>query len=448
MPSRFNRRWGRTVVPAPSAGTSTAIKDRAVRTKGSTPTLGVAGTGITDANFGSRISRVTDANTVAASVGAAYTMGGSSWTLSWNADSTKFFGQGRGGQFMLFDWNPVTRIGTFNRNLPFNFGAVFDPTNPNLIYGYWTGNANGNTIVKVDYSTTPSTITALTSGLAQVPTIPNPSYGNSIQIGGTKLMFTCGGVSQDFNTHIIYYPLDNPGAAQIFANYARTGYYSHSAHIDKSGAHVFFFPSSLSGAPYQVYRWTPALDTVVAMSDTGGGHTSFGYNAIINADAFSTWDSAQWIYRTCTDMATKRELVSPVLSPQEIYLGEHTSWNSASASSLVPVVSGTYRIYNGPQHVAPGPVNTTEWRPWDEELISIQTDGAASTVWRHCHHRSLTYPDGTNVNGYQFEFTPRPNVSPDGNWIAFSSNWDKTLGTDTTTGMSRTDIFVVERFLG
>jgi hypothetical protein len=46
-----------------------------------------------------------------------------------------------------------------------------------------------------------------------------------------------------------------------------------------------------------------------------------------------------------------------------------------------------------------------------------------------------------------FWYQPRPNVSPDGRWALFTSNWEKTLGTEATadpTTRARQDVFVVE----
>ena len=43
--------------------------------------------------------------------------------------------------------------------------------------------------------------------------------------------------------------------------------------------------------------------------------------------------------------------------------------------------------------------------------------------------------------------TPRVNVSPDGQWALFTSNWEKTLGTDPKVeagGLHRQDVFLVD----
>jgi hypothetical protein len=110
---------------------------------------------------------------------------------------------------------------------------------------------------------------------------------------------------------------------------------------------------------------------------------------------------------------------------------------------LRPVLAGTDRYANNP-----GP-----WREWDDEIIAIRTDGGPTTVWRFAHHRS----DVNCVNAVPactedkdpFWYTPRPNISPDGRWAIFTSNWERSLGIDCctsaeTTPNRRQDVFVVQ----
>ena len=69
-----------------------------------------------------------------------------------------------------------------------------------------------------------------------------------------------------------------------------------------------------------------------------------------------------------------------------------------------------------------------------------------ATVWRFAHHRSDMRND-QDATRMSFWYEPRPNVSHDGRWVLFTSNWEKTLGTDPTadpTSGARHDVFVVE----
>jgi hypothetical protein len=40
-------------------------------------------------------------------------------------------------------------------------------------------------------------------------------------------------------------------------------------------------------------------------------------------------------------------------------------------------------------------------------------------------------------------YRPRPNVSPDGRRVIFTSNWEKTLGIDPGTNTFRQDVFLL-----
>src|SRR4029077_20967225 len=116
------------------------------------------------------------------------------------------------------------------------------------------------------------------------------------------------------------------------------------------------------------------------------------------------------------------DLITQVLTPQETYAGDHASWNNAQSGTLVPFVTGFYRSAS----------ETAQWRPWDDEIVAVQTSGGAA-VWRFAHHRTALV---------SFWDTPRANVSQDGRWALFTSNWEKTLGADPGGG-PREDVFMV-----
>jgi hypothetical protein len=125
-----------------------------------------------------------------------------------------------------------------------------------------------------------------------------------------------------------------------------------------------------------------------------------------------------------------------VLTPKQIFLSDHASWANAQPNVLVPVITGTYRYG----------INTVPWRAWDDEIIAIETGappGTGARVWRFAHHRSDVRHDA-NPAGLEFWYQPRPNVSPDGRWVIFTSNWEKTLGTDPRIGTHREDVFLIQ----
>jgi hypothetical protein len=225
----------------------------------------------------------------------------------------------------------------------------------------------------------------------------------------------------------------------------------HAVVIDKSGRYITLYPTATDlGSPRyasQVYVWDTTTDILTAITSGGmdgspdahpDGHATTGYGYGVNHDCCvgGAWDAAQWLIRSFASPLSPWALINPVLTPKEIYLSDHLSWNNAQPNTLVPVISATYRYGD----------NTTAWRAWDDEVIAIETDapaGTGATVWRFAHHRSDVASD-TNPLVLSFWYTPRPNVSPDGRWVLFTSNWEKTLGSDPKDSTHREDVFVVQ----
>ncbi len=221
----------------------------------------------------------------------------------------------------------------------------------------------------------------------------------------------------------------------------------HAAAIDRSGEFVIVYPTADDlGAPRYAppaYVWdlvTNRLTALPLIPAITGGHDGYGYGVRVNQDCCTktTWDAAQWQFRTLLNPLVTFDLITNVLLPKEIYLEDHPSWHNAQPDRLVPFIDANYRQGD----------DTTPWRAWDEEVFAVQTEGAGSggSVWRFAHHRSLVASDLDPME-ISFWNTPRANVSPDGRWALFTSNWDKTLGIDPRNdpdGKHRQDVFLVQ----
>jgi hypothetical protein len=107
------------------------------------------------------------------------------------------------------------------------------------------------------------------------------------------------------------------------------------------------------------------------------------------------------------------------------YDGEHSSWFNASTNPNAPILFSRYDVSAPPSRL-----------PWLGEIILAATDGS-NTVWRFAHNHN----DGNTFYGQAFA-----QISNDGRWALFSSNWDGTLGgSNGDFGLStRIDTFVVE----
>ena len=451
--------------PPPPPPPSGPISDRIARPKPPLPTIGSAGSRFVDPVFGSAIARVTDASTRPNALNRSFRTPSASHTLAWNANSTLFYVVSTDGTVVPYALSPGT--GTTSRipsaggdgglTLQFNAEPEFSAIAPNLIYGVIYG-VDTRTIAAFDFDT--NTYSTLLNLDTVAPSLSG-TYVGGIAVGALqteRMIVFFGGPSQDRHYYALWLSTDGSGTRKLLNTLTSTlngaptnitlNFRLHSASIDRSGRFVFLYPTAVDlGAPRhasQVYVWDTDLDTFTALTSGGadgspathaGGHDAPGYGYSVNHDCCvsTSWDAGQWELRRLDAPLVAWDLVSPVLTPQEIYLSDHPTWNNARPDVLVPFINATFRYGNNP---AP-------WRPWDEEIIGVRTDvPLGATVWRYAHHRSAVGSD-TDASVPYFWYEPRPNVSRDGRWVIFTSNWEKTLGTDPGTNTARQDVFLL-----
>lgn len=435
-----------------------AITDRVARPKPPLPALGSAGFAFNDPTFGSKIVRVTDGQTRPGLVNRSFRVPSNAHTAAWNTTATLFFVISNDGTLIPYHFDASTMTASRLPSAPNENGGLtltfytepqFSLVDPNVIYG--GGGSNNRTILSYNFSTgVYSTIVNLddiVGGLAN-------TYIGTVTTGGVPnellLTFFGGGV-QDAHYYALLQPIAG-GPSKLLNTVASTingvptstvlNFHIHAMQIDKSGRYVFIYPSGADlAAPRlasQVYLWDTATDAIMALTPNmhPAGHDAAGFGVWVNQDCCTTsaWDAAQWQFRWLSSPLQTSDLISPILTPQEIYMADHTTWNNAQPDRLVPVISSTYRYGS----------NTAPWRAWDDEIIAIDTtSGVGGTVWRFAHHRSNVGSDSNPQQPY-FWYEPIANISPDGKWVLFTSNWEKTLGTDSSEGTARQDVFLVQ----
>jgi len=362
-----------------------------------------------------------------------------------------------GGTIIPFAFEPAT--GRFSRlaALRFYIEPQFSYVNDSVIYGSVTGSgASLRTIDQYDFGT--GKYTRLLDLDTLAPGLQNTYVGGLASSAGPteRLLAFFGGVAQDHHHYVVVFDRASPQQRMLLDTVASTldgkplpsalNFHLHHATIDRSGRYVALYPTGADlGEPRkaaQVYVWdtlTHAITPLPILETRSAGHDAFGYGVAVNQDCCSetAWDAAQWQFRSLADPRKSRDLIRPVITPKEIYLADHPTWNNARPDRLVPFISATYR--HGTEAV--------EWRAWDEELLAVQTDvgDGSAEVWRLAHHRSNVISDDT-PGVISFWYTPRPNVSRDGRWVLFTSNWEKTLGTDTQAAVAeraRQDVFLL-----
>jgi putative Ig domain-containing protein len=445
-----------------AVGPYVAVVDRNAYTKPALPALGPAGSTITDPTFQAAITRITDANTRPGYLNRSFRTPSSPHQNAWSANGSYFYVVSDDGTVIPFAFDATTgkaaRIapttsGDGGLTLRFYIEPQFSYVTDSVVYGSVGG---AQTIDQYDFST--GTYTRILDLSTVVSGLSGTYIGGIASSAGTteRLEAFFGGTSQDHHHYVAVFDRNNTSNLQLLDTWASTlngqptsivlNFSLHHAMIDRSGRYVMLYPTSADQTgtrqAAQSYLWDTqtAVITEIGAAYHPYGHDAFGYGVSVNQDCCTTttWDAAQWQFRNLSTPLVTRDVIATVLSPEEVYLADHTTWNNARPDALTPYISGLYRYGN----------NTTAWRAWDDEIVAIQTDAPAGTdptVWRFAHHRTDVSNDlyPTQVS---FWYEPRPNVSHDGKWVLFTSNWQKTLGTDPvgdSGAAARQDTFVV-----
>jgi hypothetical protein len=443
-----------------------ATTSRSVHTKPPLPQVGAAGTRFRDPTFGSSILRVTDGNTRPGSPGRSFTAPSAAHQLAWNATSDRFYVRSIDGEFIPYSFDASTM--TAARIAPSATGdgglvissqvePQFSFISPNLLYGSRQDPFNNWPIVQRFDFTTLTYADVL--NLGAVTTLSSGTYAGALSSSAAapeKLCILFGGSAQD--SHFKVAVLQASGASPVVLDSLAStvtvdgvasntniplGVYLHHAWMDQSGRYVILYTVNQQPVPYFV--WDVDTGTVSPVDRNATGHDATGFRWQINQGCCTTttYDAAQWELRALSAPANTSDIIDPVLTPEEIYLADHTSWNNAQAGTLVPILSSLYRYFNGTY-------NTTPWRAWDDEIVALQTGqlGSGGAVWRFAHHRSDVTYDGDPTRALYFWYVPNAVISPNGRWAIFTSNWEKTLGLAVGSdiqpgGNYRCDVFLV-----
>jgi hypothetical protein len=416
-----------------------ARTDRRVEPYPKTPLiLGPAGFTFTDPSFGSRMVRATDTRTDPDRVGRSFHTPSSSEQNSWNATSTKFYVTEAGGQTILFDFEPSTmavhKVGTLNPS--WRSEPQFSYSQPNLLFGVTKRHPEFQQYDVATHKTT--TLHDPSSCLKLDPS----DYGSDVSVSadGRRFMAVIG-PQQDRNYLVYIHDREagcrwyNTKTGEIGGQWGPKGTISspqrfgvHNARMSKSGDFVSITGGNAGPVLWEIGTLNTTLCSQRAPYNCGGHH-ALGYSHMVNPSGRS--DPMDLLVRPLNNPTSTKLLVTnlPALSK---WFDKHLSWNNADPDDTAPVCFSTYRHDSPTTPGAPLPVD----RPWDNEIMCVAVDGKASIVWRFAH----TYSTATNG----FWSTPRGNVSPDGRFYIFTSDWQNELGTDANGHGYRTDVFVVE----
>lgn len=234
------------------------------------------------------------------------------------------------------------------------------------------------------------------------------------------------------------------------------GFNIHNARISRDGAAVKITPQGAN----TLFFWFPQTATVSACSTGGeghsgvasfcGGHTVLGYSHLINNGGPGSTFSL--LSRPLSNLNDFKRLL-PEENSLPMGMDTHWSWNNDNASDTAPVCGafsgrGAGLLGDGSRNPSTNALLSVR-QAWDREVVCVATSGPPK-VWRFAHHHSTGACNMSAKVDSCFGSIAIGNVSQDGKFYLFSSDWDWNLGSEPrnpgcpTSGRCRADVFVVE----
>jgi hypothetical protein len=235
------------------------------------------------------------------------------------------------------------------------------------------------------------------------------------------------------------------------------GYPVHNARLSRDGKVVKVIPQH----GHSMYLWWPGTTTVSACSIHGksdspeiasfcGGHTVLGYTHLINHGG--PGGNTSVLLRPLSDLNRITQLI-PSDAAVPASMDSHWSWNNADPGDTTPVCGAFSRSSfslqgDGTRNPSTNPVLSVR-QPWDREVVCLAVSGTPK-VWRFAHHHATGACNASAKDGSCFGAIAIGNVSQDGKFFLFSSDWDWSLGEDPKApgcpkgGRCRVDTFIVE----
>lgn len=403
------------------------------------PALGPANSILNDPQFGSRILRVTDANTAA---GQSFIPADAGFTRTFNADSTAIKMEDEHGFGYWEEFNPSTmKVGDASSNPQPHAITSFDDrwewsaVNPNTIY-YIKGNQLGA------YNKSTGVMTVLV-------TSPDPLGYHVAVVGADAWVCAADGAGiQDTFTKIFCVNPSDTSQTKLIDVVAKTinGVGQTSANWPTSaagatlGIHGLFGSAGGTwlGVNFHNQSWGGNGDSVLNLATntwslvTKGdyywsGHVSLGNGKFVNGSgSVDGRDSRGAVVRDANDLmnSSKYQFIAQPSQSQGWNDAEHNSWFNSSSNPNAPVLFSRYGT-------------SSTWQAWMSEIDLAATDGS-NTVWRIAH--TYNSPTGSCYYGDAFA-----QISNDGHWAIFSSPWGGALGGPGGFGCaSRLDTFIVD----
>ena len=450
--------------------------DTTVRS-GATPTLGAVGTETTDPDFGSKTLRITASGSCGIAAGNNYASNdGRGWGHVWALDDTQLMFNDSNG------WDYVTLTGAGTPTITTNGTCVnINPTKMHYTFGYsnvtahliYGFAADGKTlsswdtvtahaVVSIhDMSTIPGFTLFTPFGLGFDNSdawfcISNNTQENGTQIGcynqsttNTQVLNLTAATEQQNSSAPV--ALNNLSAAQL------AGCGIHELTVAPDASAIFIPVNGCSAFPAGAATelvWQMGTNNIqyVPNINMASSHSAMGFNSVLINSAGNQPPcgsfSLGWKMWSGNSMGTNGSEHQVGLTPCQAGIGEqyddHLSWlnnkNDAHVNAYPIILMGEKDNF---------PLNQI-WPEW--EILAIQTSpalallnaatfggNATGIVWRLGH--SFNDPAAQQCSGMSYV---SPNVSPDGKYISYTSDWMGQTGTGGCTNSRRIDVFVLD----
>jgi hypothetical protein len=408
-----------------------------------------ANTPFTDPDLGGFMVRVTDANTNPNDVGSFFRNPAQN-VNEWSMDDSKFFVVGDNGTNLAFAFDPASMTvsalpGAGSGGalvVPLREGPTFSYVNPDLMYG--TLPDAPLTIASYQFSTaTVQPVFDTTTCNTQPALVAGPkvsSTDNNMSNDDSRILISAGGDAFGAHPFVIVYDQQlgcrwyNTQTGQIGGQWGTAGQVNIASrflinHAEISGDGQYVKIGVVTSGATGFYIWDLATLDVQSCAIHGSTNLHCSTYGAIGLDTYvnatGSVDELNSLRRPLSNIADMTALVDPFPKPR--YLGEIKSyaWNDGTLNSSVPVCGNTYD--------PSGSDDITE--PFQNEVYCIETDGLGSTIWRFAHNRVMWQEE-------YFWTQPYGNLTLDGGFFAFSSDWDDALGT--YEGAPRSDVWIVK----
>ena len=401
--------------------------DRAVYAEPALPIVPSAGHKFIDPVFGTEIMRATDESDChAPGCGTYYNQ----WP-TFNSDNTRIMlRNGVTGDMIIKSFNPVTftlgatlrRSPTLSGGVAMDWqGATWSRTDPDLIYvhvGYYNKDYPATGMKLYTYRPSTNIFILLKDFAPQLaPGQPDYLFEMHIAQNGKDDIFTLMHNRVGSQNNPIYFIVWNRLTDKVLYHFSNNAtqvdgnhnYDINSAGVDKSGRYIVFSHNKtepnlarheildLQTGSWQTIYWS-GPDDVPSHGDVGTGMT-------VGRGAFSGGMNL----RSLSDVHR-----STILFDNKDAKGA-LDWTNDQHTSLYAddeswVMLG---LYDDPAETG------TETGAFENEVMQVATDGS-QRIRRLFHHRSHI-DNHTDTTGYWA--VPKPTISRDGRFIAFTSNW-------------------------